>query len=202
MSRSWLLACSAILAAVPARRHAAEAVLLDFEGVGNDKPVGSFYGDVGIVFGPSALGEITSVVTNVPSPNTTLLLYGLKNEASKAYVTVLGGGFTALSFQYTSYTDVDVTVYDGPNMTGNVLGATALSTAGLCSDEVCGVWRNAAVPFSGAAKSAGFSSDEFFLFVDDLVIDLAQPTKRPRKRPTKSPVCRTRRKGNLKRCRK
>jgi hypothetical protein len=114
---------------------------------------------------------------------------------------------TALSFQYTSDTDVNVTVYDGPNMTGNVLGATPLSTAGLCSDDVCGVWRNVTVPFSGVAKSAGFSSDQFYiLIVDDLVIDLAQPTKRPRKhptrRPTKSPVCRTRRKGNMKRCTK
>jgi hypothetical protein len=79
---------------------------------------------------------------------------------------------------------------------------STLSTAGLCSDDVCGVWRNVTVPFSGVAKSAGFSSDQFFiLIVNDLVIDLAQPTKRPMKSPVKA-VCRTRRKGNMKRCTK
>jgi hypothetical protein len=187
---------------------AVDAVLLNFEGVGNDQQVGSFYGpggagpsDYGIFFGTTAKGAVDSnvaggtyTIANVPSPNTALYMQG---PATQAFVTV-SGGFTALSFQYTSVADVHVLAFTGPNLTGAVVGSALLPGVGRCqielpacggSDDVFGVWKNATVPFPGwVAMSAGFSTDTTLLFVDDMVIELALPTSAPTLAPTLAPT--------------
>jgi hypothetical protein len=187
---------------------AVDAVLLDFEGLGNDQQVGSFYGpggagpsDYGIFFGTTVVGAIDSNVAggtysiaNVPSPNTALYM---KGPATQAFVTV-SEGFTALSFQYTSVADVHVLAFTGPNLTGAVVGTALLPGVGRCqlelpacggSADYFGVWKNATVPFPGwVAMSAGFSTDTTLLFVDDMVIELAIPTKAPTNAPTLAPT--------------
>jgi hypothetical protein len=116
-------------------------------------------------------------------------------------VTV-SGGFTALSFQYASAEDADVTVtvHAGPNLTGAVLASSILPGVGLCRVSLppCGgpldyfgVWKNFTAPLlagGAVAMSAGFSTDSTELFVDDMVIELALPTSAPTKRPTKVPT--------------
>jgi hypothetical protein len=230
---------SAATATAAASLTSTTVVLLNFEGVGPSNPVGDFYGgggggpalDYGIFFGSNAAGAVDNdavgdvpgsvPIANEPSPSTVLNVFG--GSENQAYMTV-AGGFTTLSFQYTSIVDVDITLYDGPNRTGNVLGVAPLPAVGYCQVECgdpagdLGVWKNFTVPpsfFSGGglARSVGFSTSAAYVLVDDMVITLALPnppltTKRPTtKRPaTKSPVANACAKGikgsdNVKRCR-
>jgi hypothetical protein len=215
---------------------------LELRGVGPSNPVGDFYGgggggpaqDYGIFFGSNAAGAVDNdavgdvpgsvPIANEPSPSTVLNVFG--GSENQAYMTV-AGGFTTLSFQYTSIVDVDITLYDGPNRTGNVLGVATLPAVGYCQVECgdpagsLGVWKNFTVPpifFSGGglARSVGFSTSAAFVLIDDMVITLALPkppptTKRPTtKRPSaKRPAANACAKGmkggssnnNVKRCR-
>lgn len=187
---------------------AANTVKLDFEGIGDGNPVGDYYGgggggpakDYGIVFGANAFGIVSDDVpggsglfSNAPSPSTALYLYGVETQL---YVTFLEPTFAGLSFQYTSAQDVNITVYDGPNMTGTVVGTYVLPAAAPCYPKTCArftVWESFTVPFSGGdvvARSAGFSANQgFYLFVDDVVMELAAPpTKSPSKAPTNPPT--------------
>jgi hypothetical protein len=76
-----------LFAAALGPNAAVDAVLLNFEGAGNNKQVGSFYGpggigsDYGIFFGTTVKGAIDTDVTggtftiaNVPSPSTALYM--------------------------------------------------------------------------------------------------------------------------------
>jgi hypothetical protein len=194
------------VAALALGPRAAGAVLLDFEGVSNGNRVGNFYAggngvDYGITFGRSVFGIVDEdaggsfKIANEPSPESGVLVVG--NE-SEAFVTV-PAGFRALSFQYASQDAVTATVYDGPNVTGTVLGTTILPPPGACNDTACGdprggfgIWTNVTVAFSGVARSAGFSTAAAFIAIDDMVVRLASetdpPTKAPTKPPTKAPT--------------
>jgi hypothetical protein len=192
-----------LLAGLAASGPATNTVLLDFEGVGNRKPVESFYGgggggpNYGIVFGNDAAGAVDSdvvgndgyAIAHEPSPNTTAILFG------PTFVSVLAG-FTDMSFQYTNFGELNITVYSGPNMTGAVLGSSIIPRTGTCQDDCgdptghYGVWKNFTVPFSGTAKSAGFSTTpKNEMYVDDMVITLVHlPTKPPTSAPSEPPT--------------
>jgi hypothetical protein len=122
--------------------------------------VGNYYGgggggtakDYGVVFGPDAIGAVDSdapggshLISNEPSPSTVALLE--VSETDQLFVTV-ADGFTALYFQYAAFTGATVTLFDGPNLTGAVLGATNLPAvrdcSGGCEDPTgsIGVWDN------------------------------------------------------------
>jgi hypothetical protein len=181
-TRAAAAAVVALASMAAAQHHAAVgagAVLLDFEGIVNNRSAGHFYAgggggpsqNYGISFGASAIGAVdldapggSFNVAREPSPDTALFLFGAE---SQAYMTV-PRGFTALSFQYASDRTFSVTpkatVYDGPDQTGTVLGATGLPVTGVCDVRACGdpngqfgVWVNVTVPFSGVARSVGFS---------------------------------------------
>jgi hypothetical protein len=226
-SRSWwrivAIAASGFVAAAPA----GTTVLLDFEGVGDNQPVLNYYYDggrggfaqnYGIVFGSNAYSVVDGDVgggpynlTNVPSPSTALFMPTFGGE-SQAYFTVLGG-FAGLSFQYDSVAALNVTLYAGPDRTGTVLGTFPFPAAGTCPQGFC-TWKSFTVPpFSGVARSAGFDLGRAYLFIDDMVLELAPPpptkvpTKAPTKRPTKSPATdgacvRKKMKGTMNRCMK
>jgi hypothetical protein len=213
----------AILLAVPAAAAGGAAITTtpDVEGVGNLNRVGDYYGgggggpdkNYGVVFGPDAFGVTgdgwtdtddggSHPIANVPSPTTSLLMSGRQYPH---FVTVLDG-FAGLSFMYTSVTDVNVTVYDGPNLTGTVLGNATLPAMGFCRScggpddpSALGLWRNFTVPFGGVARSAEFSVWTYFVLVDDMVLaHVPQPTPiptplAPTGPPTKAPSAATKR---------
>lgn len=128
----WILAVVAAAAALGPAPASGNTVGLDFEGIGNADAVGNFYGsdgagpparDYGIVVGPGAFGAVDEdflgpggyPVANEPSPRTVAELQTFL--ADRAFVTVLGG-FTGLSFQYSSEAELTVTAYEGPNRDG------------------------------------------------------------------------------------
>jgi hypothetical protein len=195
---------------------ATKRVVLDFEGTldtydipdynGGGEKRGPFGTNVIGAIAADAGGQSNLPFANLSSPNTTSFQAW---DASQSFVTVRAG-FTRLSFQYTS---IEVTVFDGPDMTGNILEsvpipAICVGSGGSCDDPpgTFLVWKSFTVPFVGVAKSAGFSTSESsnFLF-DDMAIDLVLPpptanptvfsepvtgipTKAPAMRPTKAPV--------------
>ncbi len=132
--------------------HEASAVefTLDFEGVGNNAQILEFYNggtdsqgnsgeNLGISFGGNALGNVdldaggTGNFANEPTPDTTMFFL-----SGSAVLNYAPGFDTGFSFYYTTAFDANVTVYDGLNATGNVLGTINLfrnNVANNCSGD-------------------------------------------------------------------
>ena len=168
-------------------------IYLDFEGLLTDDPINDFYnggtsgggmsgGNYGVQFG-QALGLIDSDdggsgnFANEPSPFT--VMYFL-NVAS-AYMNVAAGFTTGFSFQYSTSYAATVSVYDGPNGTGNLLGTTNLPANhqdGGCTGDPTGDWCNwdvGSVAFSGTAYSVIFGGTENQIAYDDVTFGSTTP---------------------------
>jgi len=167
------LALSAGLGLAMVAAPASAAIVLTFEGVGNNAGVQGFYNggtdslgnsgpNLGVEFNANALGLVDADsggggnFANEPTPNT--ILFFLSGTAILNYAAGFDTGF---SFFYTSSTAATVNVYDGLNATGNLLGSINLvaqftdncvgdPTGGFCN------WTPAGVAFAGTAKSIDF----------------------------------------------
>lgn len=170
-------------------RDLSTSVVLDFEGIGDFNPVGSFYNgaggpNYGIEFGTAAFGMVdsdeggTAYIANEPSPSTVLFLLD-DNEPEVDPTITVTAGFSEMSFQYVASYDGSITVYDGPGCTGAVLAKNVtFPRTGLCDDYgvpecgdptgTYGVWRQFSVPFPGVAKSVRFNQVIRELFIDDM----------------------------------
>jgi hypothetical protein len=176
-----------------ARRDlATTSIKLDFEGIGNFNLVrGYYYGfeggpNYGVVFGSSFVALVDSdaggngAFANEPSPSTALFFY----DDADPTVSV-SAGFAALSFQYTSYNDATLTVFDGVAGSGTVVATGLIPRTGFCDDDTdpgdfpycgdptgfLGVWLNYSLPFAGRAKSIRFSGvpEDIGVVIDDMV---------------------------------
>jgi hypothetical protein len=163
--------------------------VLNFEGVGNDVPIGGYYSGVGggpdhgVVFGPAAYTFVdadaggSGNTANEPSGEATMFF----KDVSDAYITV-AAGFTGMSFQYSSFVPGTVTVHGGPDGSGLVLASAPLPRTGVCEVEfpACGDpagafgrWFLFTVPlFGGVARSVRFTGQylEWSAYFDDLTI--------------------------------
>ena len=155
-------AFAALVAAAFAAPASASVVTLDFEGIGDQNPVGNFYAP-DYVFSPATLALIDADnggggnFANEPSPNTIMFFL----DANNAVLNVTNGFTTGFSFWYTSSTAAAVTVYDGLNGTGNVLGVINLQAQfnNNCSGDPTGTfcnWSAIGVAFEGTAYSIDF----------------------------------------------
>src|SRR5262245_27508417 len=150
-------------------------VTLTFEGLQNLEQILNFYNggtgslgssgpNLGISFGSSALAVIDSDaggsgnIANEPSPDTAAFFL----TGGDLVMNVAAGFDTGFSFFYTSAASASVTVYDGLNGTGNVLGTILLSTnfnqncTGDPTGQFCH-WDPIGVAFGGIAKSVSFA---------------------------------------------
>lgn len=149
----------------------AAIIVLDFEGLPNLAAVGDFYNggppaggtNYGVSFSPATLAIIDADAggsgnfANEPSPNTIMFFL----DANNAILTLAAGFDTGFSFFYTSSVATTVTVYDGLNGTGNVLGTLVLSAQHTdnCTGDPTGTfcnWTAVGVLFAGIAKSIDF----------------------------------------------
>ncbi len=154
----------------------ASALVLDFEGLQDFEQILDFYNggtgslgssgtNFGVSFGSSALALIDADAggsgnfANEPSADT--IAFWL--SGSSLVMNVAAGFDTGFSFFYTSSTAATVTVYDGLNATGNVLGAINLvaqhddnGCTGDPSGSFCN-WDPIGVAFAGTALSVDFS---------------------------------------------
>ena len=139
----------------------ADVVYLDFEGIGDFNPVGDYYNggggtNYGVSFSEATLALVDADAggsgnfANEPSADTIMFFL----DASSAVLNVAAGFQTGFSFYYSSSTVATVTVYDGLNKTGNVLGTLDLAAQGFdnCGGDPTGSfcnWTAVGVAFDG-----------------------------------------------------
>ena len=116
----------------------AAVVTLNFEGVANNTAVGNFYNggagiNYGVQFGTTALARIDSDVAvggapiaNEPSPSTVVGFTTLAG-VNDSFLNVAAGFDTGFSFFYSASQAKSVSIYDGLNGTGSLLGTLALA---------------------------------------------------------------------------
>ena len=174
--------------------QASTALVLDFEGLGNLERILNFYDggfggfgsgpgpDYGISFGPDALALIDADAggsgnfANEPSANTIAFFL-----TGPGVVMNVKNGFTdGFAFYYTSARVGTVTVYDGPNGTGNVLATVPVEK----QYNTCGApdptgafscWTAVGVTFSGTAFSVNFGGAWNQTGFDDITLGSATP---------------------------
>ena len=196
-----LWAAGALLLAAPA----ANAVVLDFEGLQNQEQILEFYnggagslGSVGpdydITFGDSALGLIdrdaggSGNFANEPSPDTVAFFF----SGGDLVMNVLDGFTTGFSFYYTSSRVGSVTVYEGPDATGSVLGVLNLDVNWQdndCTGDPTGTfcnWDPIGVAFGGTAYSVSFAGTADQIGFDDITVGSETPGNGPSPVPAPS----------------
>ena len=174
--------------------QASTALVLDFEGLGNLERILDFYDggfggygsgpgpDYGISFGPDALALIDADAggsgnfANEPSANTIAFFL----TGPGVVMNVKNGFTTGFSFFYTSARVGTVTVFDGPNGTGNVLATVPVEK----QYNTCGApdptgafscWTPVGVTFSGTAFSVNFGGVWNQTGFDDITLGSATP---------------------------
>ncbi len=165
----------------------AQVVVLDFEGIGNESSVGNFYNggagtNYGVQFSADTLAVIdadaggTGNIANEPSPNTVMFFL----NANNAVLNFAAGFDTGFSFFYTSSTAATVSVYDGLNGTGSLLGTLSLAaqySTGCTGDPNGGFcnWSAVGVNFSGIARSIDFGGTANQTAFDDITFGSSTP---------------------------
>ncbi|MCH8921271.1 MAG: hypothetical protein IIA23_11300 [Chloroflexi bacterium] len=170
-------------------------MVLDFEGVGNLEQILDFYNggfggygsgpgpDYGITFGPDALALIDADAggsgnfANAPSGSTiSFFLTG-----PGVVMNVEDGFTTGFSFFYTSAREGAVTVFDGPDGSGNVLATVPVevqyNTCGASGDPsgAFACWTEVGVTFSGTAFSVNFGGVQNYTGFDEITLGSATP---------------------------
>ncbi len=179
-----LIAVAVLAVAMPA---SAAVIVLDFEGLPNQSSVGDFYNggggtNYGIEFSDATLALIDADAggdgnfANEPSPNTIMFFL----QANNAILNYAAGFDTGFSFFYTSSTAATVTVYDGVDGTGNVLGTLDLvaqytnNCVGDPSGSFCN-WSPVGVAFAGTARSIDFGGTANQTGFDEITFGSARP---------------------------
>ena len=158
-----LLGFAAAAALATPMAASSAVIVLTFEGIPNSTPVGNFYAGQGIVFSPATLALIDADAggggnfANEPTPDTIMFFL----DANEAILNFAAGFDTGFSFFYTSSTAATVTVWDGVDATGNLLGSIDLAAqhtqncVGDPSGTFCN-WTAVGVAFAGTARSIDF----------------------------------------------
>lgn len=154
----------------------AQVITLDFEGLKNRESVLEFYnggtgslGSSGVNYGISFTAGAGALIdsdapggtgnfANEPSPSTVM------TWSSPGFSMNAPSGFaTGFALRYTSSTPITVTVYDGLNGSGGVVGTAsgaAQSTGNNCIGDPNGQfcnWSELSVPLTGVGRSVVFS---------------------------------------------
>ena len=148
----------------------AATITLTFEGLGDQTPVGNYYGggagpNYGITFGPDALSIISGCCGGSGnfsgSPTMPTILFFLTGPGD--IMNVPAGFTTGFSFYYSAINAPGVVdVYDGLNGTGTLLASLALPVtpsggAPECTYGAFCPWFPVGVTFNGTAMSVNFS---------------------------------------------
>jgi hypothetical protein len=172
-------------------------VTLTFEGCGDLAFVQDFYNggtdslgnsgpNYGISFGANAQAVVdfdsggNGNFANEPSPNTALFFL-----TGSARLNVAAGFTTGFSFYYSSLTAATVTVYDGLNATGAVLGTltiTAQYNGNACAGDPNGAfcnWTIASLLFAGTARSVDFGGTPNQCAFDNIAFGADTPPPPP-----------------------
>ncbi len=176
----------ALVVLVGALAANAGTVVLTFEGLGDQTPIGDYYnggpgGNLGIHFGPDSLSIICAPAggsgncDNAPSGSTIAFFLSGPGDV----MDVAAGFDTGFSFFYAAPVfPGSVTVYDGLDGTGNVLATLDLAlTPGNCngSPYTYSCWVPVGVAFSGTAESVVFSGTANYIGFDNITLGSKTP---------------------------
>ena len=193
MKKTVLGFAVAAVLATPMVASANGIIVLDFEGIGNETPVGDYYNgagpankNFGVSFSPATLALIdgdaggSGNFANEPSPDTIMFFL----QANDAILNVAAGFTTGFSFFYSSSTAASVNVYDGLNGTGNVLASLDLTAQGFdnCTGDPSGAfcnWTPVGVLFAGTALSINFGGTANQTGFDDITFGSDRPGEVP-----------------------
>ncbi len=170
------------LSALSALPSAAAVITINFEGVGELAPVGNFYASQGVEFSPATLAIIDSDAggsgnfANEPSPSTVMFFL----DANEAILNFAAGFSDGFSFFYSSSVVAGVTVWDGMNGTGTMLGQIDLLNNGTTGPGdptgLFATWNIGAVAFLGTAKSINFGGTANQTGFDNITFGSTDPT--------------------------
>lgn len=174
-----------------------EITVLDFEGLGNVDSVNEFYDggtsgqgfmgeDFNIQFTSGALAVIDSDVggsgnfANEPSPSTIMVFLD-----EEPILNALDGFDTGFSFYYSSVTSGgSVTVFDGLDGTGNIIGSTTFDGLGQLPEDEGGdpdgennIFDIVSVPIDGIGFSILFSGVENQVGFDNITFGSVTPVQ-------------------------
>lgn len=144
---------------------AAATVFVDFDTVGDFTFVEDFYASQGLSFSADALavtnldGGGLSDFDNPPSPFSIVTFVGDFFNVEKSFINVAAGFDTGFAFFYSADKVQTVTIYDGLNGSGNVLGSIDLAIQydqGCTPGRFCN-WTAAGTSFAGTARSVDFT---------------------------------------------
>jgi hypothetical protein len=182
------LAATGLAAAIVAPA-AADPIVLDFEGIGNQAAINNFYNggtdslgnsgvNYGVQFGSNSLAlqeqDPAANFSNEPSPNT--IMFFLTGSSVLNYAPGFDTGF---SFFFTTVGFAgSVNVYDGLNATGNLLGSINLAALGAGPDpaNVFSNWGIGSLTFAGTAKSIDFGGTVNQVGYDNITFGSATPS--------------------------
>ncbi len=200
--RAARLCAGFALTAAAALPASADIVTLTFEGAGNLARLGSFYNggtdsfgnpgrSFGVQFGPTALSIIDEDVPgaagspntgnfgNEPSPDTVLFFL----DGPAAVLNLAGGFRDGFAFYYSSTTFSGlVSVYDGIDAAGSLLGTIALVPLGEGRGDPTGSynrWMASGLSFAGTARSVAFAGTADRIAFDNVTFGSAVPTGGP-----------------------
>lgn len=174
-----------MLAGAPAN---ASTIVLTFEGIGDQAPIGNYYAggggpNYGITFGSDALAIISGAAggggnfSGSPTMPTIAFFLGGAGDI----MNVPAGFTTGFSFYYSAvvYPGV-VTVYDGLDATGSVLASINLPVTPIGGSPECTYgsycpWVPIGVAFSGTAKSVNFSGVANYIGFDNITLGSETP---------------------------
>ena len=166
---------------------------LTFEGLQDNEAILNYYNgglggsgsgpgpNYGVVFGSGALAIISILdggSGNVQyNPSGDTVAYFL--QGGGLIMNVPAGFSTGFSFYYAAAQQSgSVTVYDGPNGTGNVLATVTLPVTGtdcMGSTEPYSCWSPIGVSFKGVAMSVNFAGADNGIAFDNITIGSQKP---------------------------
>jgi len=165
-----------------ASAFANNTVFIDFQGIQNMQPVGTFYmADYGVSFSSNFLG-LTSVFNGGAGDfgatplGTPAIFINAPTGSPATGVMNVGPGFSSgLNFYFTAgFTSAQtetVTIWSGANGSGTVLATITLANNnGSCGSLAYCNWTDIGATFSGTAHSVTFSGPANELGVTDITL--------------------------------
>lgn len=169
---------------------AASVITLDFEGVTPNAQILAFYnggqdsaGATGPKFGPVFSGQ-AAVLTAIPGNNlanppsgSQVMYFDGGTGAASAILNFASGFGDGFSFYYSSLIVANVTVYDGLDGLGNILGSITLQgqAGSNCTGADFCNWSAIGVAFAGSARSVNFTGAVSQTFFDNVTFGSATP---------------------------
>lgn len=172
-----------LIIAVPA---SAAPATLTFEGAGSNASFDNFYNggtdsqghsgfNYGVSFAPGAYASIDSDAggagsfANEPSPSTVLYF----GDLGSIILNAKSGFTSSVSFYYSTADAAAAYVFDGLNLSGNLLGSVNLSAqfntgcAGDPNNSFCN-WTQASISFAGTGRSVFLTGIANHIAYDDV----------------------------------